>query len=182
MKKIFIIFLLTATIALQGCGKRNSLTSGSPEDQSTENNSEESVSTAETDISLNDALSPTPSFSISDPDNSEKSYTEIVDENGIVSDMCDIGTDTKFLQFNNCDELYSKLPMYAFNILRDSTSAYLEQSGLEDATVFTYVNDSLEITETNVSFICSIEEYPEYELYFDYSIDGAYYDYALLIR
>lgn len=180
MKKLFVtyLFILIFT-SLTGCVQKNSVPVG--------NNTLSSDVPAETPATNIFSPSDAPSQTLLPDDATpsstpEESYTEIVDENGIVSDMCDIDSDYNFLQFNNCDELYAKLPMYAFNILRDSTSSYLMQCGLEDATTFTYLDDSLDITEDHVCFICSIEEYPEYNLAFDYSINDACYNYALVIK
>ena len=180
MKKIiFTLIILTTMLSLPGCGKNkqahteNDFLSPTNFTEAPEDSGEDTAFLTAPDI----FDTPTPT-----PEPTEEPYFEIVDENGIVSDMCDIDMTEPFLQFNNCEELYGQLPMYAFNILRDSTTAYLDQAELDDATILTYVDDSLEITETHVNFVCQIKEYPEYELYFTYSIEGAYYDYAILIR
>lgn len=181
MKKIimpclFILVLMT----LFGCSKKDTPQTGSDFVFSDKSEPTPELTPTSTPTPTPDLTNtPVPTAPSATP---TESYAEIIDENGIVSDMCDIDSDYNFLQFNNCDELYAQLPMYAFNILRDSTNSYLIQCGLADAKTFTYIDGSLEITNTHVSFTCSIEEYPEYNLYFDYSINDSCYNYAVIIK
>ncbi len=98
----------------------------------------------------------------------------------------DLGDTEGILQFTNDDMLFltpgETLPLYAIDIRRDSTYQYLLQVGMEDVTVLEYIDDSLVKTADNVSLQYHMPAHPEYDLYMEYSIDGAYWNFVLIVR
>ena len=104
-------------------------------------------------------------------------------EDDIIPDM---GDTAGVLQFTNDDTLFinpgETLPLYAIDIRRESTYQYLLQIGMEDVTILEYIEDSMIKTNDHVSLQYSIPTHPEYDLYMEYSISGAYWDFALVIK
>lgn len=98
----------------------------------------------------------------------------------------DLGDTEGILQFTNDDMLFlipgETLPLYAIDIRRDSIYQYLLQVSMEDVTVLEYIDDSLITTTDSVSLQYHMPEHPEYDLYMEYSVDGAYWNFALIVR
>lgn len=106
-----------------------------------------------------------------------------MEQDEIVPDMGDTaGT----IRFTGDDGLFitpgETLPLYAIDIRYDSVYQFLLQTGMEDVTILEYIDGSMEKTDDTVSFKYHIDQHPEYDLYMEYSISGAYWNFALIVR
>lgn len=199
MKKQYQYLLIISLLSLcTGCGKQDHNAVLQPEEPTAGFQTVESLSGDNNELypSASEAVAPTSPIMSSDtqapveqtnvfttPDLYEQSaeWDNVDDE--IIPDL---GDTEGILQFTNDDMLFltpgETLPLYAIDIRRDSTYQYLLQVGMEDVTVLEYVDDSLVKTADNVGLQYRMPAHPEYDLYMEYSIDGTYWNFALIVK
>ncbi len=194
-KTLYTISILLSLAICAGCGKQapiSTLQSESPAD----NRMEDSVSSSFEQIPkttfINNTLTPTIPYGTdiaTDQDDTPVPQTDDTPmewSDGANAIIPDLGDTAGVLQFTNDDALFinpgETLPLYAIDIRRDSTYQYLLQIGMEDVTMLEYIEDSLIKTNDQVSLQYNIPAHPEYNLYMEYSITGAYWDFALVIK
>lgn len=110
-------------------------------------------------------------------------YDAGIQEEEIIPDM---GDTAGHVRFTNDEELFlvpgETLPLYAIDIWNESLYRYLSISNMTDVTTLEYVDGSCQKTDDTVSLRYHIAEYPEYDLYMEYHITDAYWDFALFVR
>lgn len=181
MKKKNQYLLIVSLFALcEGCGKQDYNAVPQPE-PTTQIQTEESLPDDNPELYL-----PT-SEPVATTSPTTGLYEQSVEWDDVDDEIIpDLGDTEGIMQFTNDDILFlipgETLPLYAIDIRRDSTYQYLLQVGMEDVTVLEYIDDSVVKTVDSVGLQYHMPEHPEYDLYMEYSVNGAYWNFALIVR
>ncbi|MBD5467602.1 MAG: hypothetical protein HDR21_05560 [Lachnospiraceae bacterium] len=199
MKKQNQYLLIISLLSLcAGCGKQDHNAVLQPEEPTSHFQTVESLSDGNTELdpSASEPVAPTSPIMSSDTHSPVEQtnvftttdlYEQSAEWDNVDDEIIpDLGDTEDILQFTNDDMLFltpgETLPLYAIDIRRDSTFQYLLQVGMEDVTVLEYIDDSLVKTADNVGLQYHMPAHPEYDLYMEYSIDGAYWNFALIVK
>lgn len=186
-KSLHLIFTLLLLATCVSCGRQNSTKALQSEFPADPANIEQVTETALITSTPSQVIPHDTEADIEANIPNQQENALYIEWDGAEEDIIpDMGDTAGVLQFTNDNTLFinpgETLPLYAIDIRRDSTYQYLLQIGMEDVTVLEYIEGSMIKTQDQVSLQYRIPAHPEYDLYMEYSISGAYWDFALVIK